>query len=148
VDSIAIRFTHVYGEGQKRGLVGAVGEELFIKPALGKPGKVPFGDDTFNWLYAEDAARVMVMASKVATTKTRAFNVDGDIRSLAEVAAYVKSLIPSANITLLPERTGYASYKFDTTPVREEIGYHPEWTIEKGVKKVIDAVRQENQPTY
>jgi nucleoside-diphosphate-sugar epimerase len=144
VDSIAIRFTGVYGDGQSRGLGGAISEELFLKPVLGKPGKVPCGDDINNWLYVEDAARAMIMASKVDTTKTKAFTADGDVRSFAEVAAYVKSLIPDANITLLPGRTGYGS-KFDTTPVREEIGYRPEWTIEKGMKKVIDYIRRKNQ---
>ena len=144
VDSIAIRFTGVYGEGQSRGLGGAISEELFVKPVLGKPGKVPCGDDINNWLYVEDAARVMIMASKVDTTKTRAFTVDGDVRSFAEAAAYVKSLIPEADITLLPGRTGFAS-NFDTAPVREEIGYRPEWTIEKGMKKIIDYIQRENQ---
>lgn len=144
VDSIAIRFPGVYGEGQSRGLGRAISEELFVKPALGKPGKVPCGDDTNNWLYVEDAARVMVMASNVPPTKTRAFTVDGDVRSFAEAAAYIKSLIPGADITLLPGRTGYGS-KFDTTPVREEIGYGPEWTIERGMKKVIDCLQRRNQ---
>lgn len=141
VDSIAIRFPAVYGEGQSRGLGGATAEELFVKPVLGKPSKVPCGDDSNSWIYVEDAARVMVMASKVATTKTRAFTVDGDVRSFAEAAAYVKSLIPNADITLLPGYTGYPS-KFDITPVRDEIGYRPEWTIEKGMKKVIDYLQK------
>jgi UDP-glucose 4-epimerase len=144
VDSIAIRFPGVYGEGQSRGLGGAIIEELLVKPALGKPGKVPCGDDNNNWIYVEDAARAVVMASKVSPTKTKAFTVDGDVRSFAEAAAYIKSLIPEADITLLPGRTGFAS-KFDTTPVREEIGYRPEWTIEKGMKKIIDYIRRKNQ---
>jgi nucleoside-diphosphate-sugar epimerase len=144
VDSIAIRFTGVYGEGQSRGLGRAIAEELFVKPALGKPSRVPFGDDINNWLYVEDAARAMVLASKVASTETKAFTVDGDIRSFAEVVAYIKSLNPGADIALLPGRLGYAS-KFDTTPAREEIGYRPQWTIEKGVKKVIDYIQRKNQ---
>lgn len=144
VDCIAIRFPQVYGEGQSRGLGGAIAEELFVKPALGKPGKVPCGDDISNWLYVEDAARVMIIASKVATTKTRAFTVHGDVRSIAEVAAYVKSLIPGADITLLSGRIGFAS-KFDTAQAREELGYQPQWTMEKGVKKVIDYIQRQIQ---
>jgi nucleoside-diphosphate-sugar epimerase len=142
VDSIAIRFPAVYGEGQSRGLGWATAVELFLKPVLGKPSKVPCGDDSNSWMYVEDAARVMVMASKVATTKTRAFTVDGDVRSFAEAAVYIKRLIPGVNITLSPGRTGYGS-KFDTTPVREEIGYRPQWTIEKGMKKVIDYLQKQ-----
>jgi nucleoside-diphosphate-sugar epimerase len=144
VDNIAIRFPAVYGEGASKGLGGTITEQLIARPVLGKPGKVRNGDDLNNWIYVEDAARAAVLASKVSTTKIRSFTVDGDIRSFSELAAYVKSLIPDADITLLPGRTGFAS-KFDTTPAREEIGYRPEWTIEKGIKKIIDYVRQEKQ---
>ena len=71
------------------------------KPALGKPGKVPHGGETINWLYVEDAARATVMASKAATTKTRAFNINGDIHSVDEAVDYIRGLIPGAELTVL-----------------------------------------------
>jgi UDP-glucose 4-epimerase len=146
VDSIGIRFPRIYGEGQRRGAAREIAEELFVKPALGKPGKVPFGDDPFDWLYADDAARVMTMASQVFSTKTRTFTVTaGDVRSFTEVVAYVKHSIPDADITLLPGRRSSYTRKFDTTPLREEIGFQPEWTVEEGVKKVIDYLQRHHE---
>lgn len=142
LDVIAIRLAHVYGFGRTRMGVGrTVDEELFVKPTIGKPGRVPFGDSIHNFMYTEDAARVMVMASRVGTTRTRCFTAYGEIVSTAQVAAHVKRLVPTAEITLLPGSVGWAS-KFDTKPIEEEIGYRPEWTIEKGIQDFISKIRK------
>lgn len=144
VDTIAIRYCMVYGFGQKGGVSGALTDELMVKPALGKPGKVPHGGETINWLYVEDAARATVMASKAATTRTRAFNIDGDIHSVDEAVDYIRGLIPGAELTVLQGPSLFVA-KYDTTPIREEIGYYPEWTLEQGMKQVIDKIRREAQ---
>jgi len=145
VDNIAIRYPSVYGEGQTRGFTGELARELFVNPVIGKPGKVPCMYEVNNWMYVEDAARVTIMASKSSKTKTRAFSVDGDIRTFAEVVNYVKTLVPGADITLIPVPPGLPN-KFDTMPAREELGYRPEWKMEDGVKKVIEYIRQ--HPDY
>ncbi|MFC1534053.1 NAD-dependent epimerase/dehydratase family protein [Thermodesulfobacteriota bacterium] len=150
LDTIVIRLLQVYGFGRSKARRLTSHEELFVKPALGMTGRVPlYGDSTSNWVYVEDAARALVMASKVKKTKTRVFTADGDIRSADEIADYVRSLIPGADITLLPGSAGSDGYpyKFDTASIREEIGYRPEWTMERGIKKFIDSVRKQSQTT-
>ena len=145
LDTLTIRLAHVYGFGRANtGLGRVIDEELFTKPALGKPGSVPYGDDTHNFMYVEDAARVMVMASRVGSTKTKAFTSGGGIHSTAEIAAHIRRFIPNAEVNLLPGLMGW-SYKFDTTSVREEIGYQPEWTIEQGVKKFIEDIQKQHR---
>ncbi len=141
VDSVGLRFPVVYGMGHREGAAAVLTEELMVKPALGKPGKVPSGDDTLNWLYVEDAARGVVMASKKARTKTRCFNIDGEICPVAMAADYVRKIVPDADITLLPGYTGFTG-KYETSKIREEIGYRPQWPLEKGIEQVINAVRK------
>jgi UDP-glucose 4-epimerase len=140
VDNLGLRYGVVYGAGQESGASGRLTNELLINPALGKSGRVPFGDDVLSWLYVDDAARATVMASKTKATKTRAFTVNGDFRSVAEAIDYVKSLIPGADIAGLP---GYAPFpsKYDGSRTKEEIGYYPQYPMEKGMKAVIDDVR-------
>jgi nucleoside-diphosphate-sugar epimerase len=149
VDSIAIRFGKVYGAPWKGGSLFPMGgstvitDELIVKPAFGKPGRVPSGDATLNWLDVEGAARSVMMASS-ATTKTRAFNINGDIRPMTEAVAHVRKLIPNAWITVLPglaDSIGRA-VKYDATRAKEEIGYEPRWKMEDGIQKVIEEVRQ------
>jgi UDP-glucose 4-epimerase len=148
LDTVAIRLPHIYGLGRTRGIGRQVDDELFIKPVLlGVPGRVPFGDDVHNWLYVEDAARALVTAAWAGTTKTHAFTAGGDVRSTAEVAAHVRKRVPEADITLLP---GHFTnpHKFDTAPIRAELGYSPQWTIEQALDTIIDRLlKQRKSPT-
>ena len=145
VDSIGLRFPVVYGLGHREGAASILTEELVVKPALGRPGRVPYGgDQILNWLYVEDAARGVVLASKAATTKTRSFNIDGEICSMTAAVGYVKKRIPNADITFLSGTTGFAG-NYDTTRIREEIGYRPEWTLEKGIDASIRALQKRKE---
>ena len=147
LDTVAIRLPHIYGLGRTRGIGRQVDDELFVKPVLlGVPGRVPFGDDVHNWLYVEDAARALVTAAWAGVTKTRAFTAGGDVRSTAEVAAYVKKRVPEADITLLPGRFTNP-HKFDTTPIRAELGYSPKWTIERALDTIIDRLLKQRKPS-
>ena len=139
VDTVGLRYPPVYGAGHREGASAIVTEELIVKPVLGRPGRVPYGDDTLNWLYVEDAARATVIAAKNATTKTRSFSLGGDICTVLEAIEYMKKLIPNADIDALPGYTQFPS-KVDTTPIEKELGYRSEWTFENGVKKVVDEV--------
>lgn len=143
VDSVGLRFPVVYGVGHREGAASSIlTEELMVKPALRKPGKVPYsGNEILNWLYVEDAARGVMMASQRVRTKTRAFNIDGEICSVAVAVEYVKKLIPDADLTLLPRHIEFTG-KFETTRIREEIGYQPQWNLERGIKQVIDTARK------
>jgi nucleoside-diphosphate-sugar epimerase len=152
VDGVVIRFGRVYGAPGKGSNILVVSgsatstEELIVKPALGKPGKVPYGDAVVNWLYVEDAARAVVLASRTGITKTRSFNVNGDIRTMAEAVDCVRKLVPDAKFTMLPgsAETVGRTVKWDTTRAKEEIGFEPQWTLEQGIQKVIEEVRQQH----
>jgi len=142
VDISAIRYGVVYGPMRYGGASFIVTRELIEKPAAGEPGVVPFGDDSPNWLYADDAARATILASKAVMPKTKAYSISSDIRSIKEVADYVRKLLPDADITLLPGLIGM-HFKYDTTPIKEELGFEPEWPIERAVKDMINTVRKQ-----
>jgi UDP-glucose 4-epimerase len=149
LDITALRFVMVYGAGQLRGRTAAIIRQLVCNPALGKPGKVPAaGDNVLGWTYVDDAARAMVLASKISQTKTKAFSVMGEIHTVQEIADYVRELIPEADITLLPlERSAshtIMTCKYDTRLVEEELGYRSQWSMKRGIKETISIVRQEH----
>ncbi|MDD4860097.1 MAG: NAD(P)-dependent oxidoreductase [Dehalococcoidales bacterium] len=142
VNSIAIRFAWIYGPGQ-RGTGGAanITRELMENPAFGKPGRVPYGEGVVNWLYVEDAARATALACKVSRTESRAFNTSGDIRSMKEAAQYVATLVPGAALTLLPGKPVQPS-SFDVSKIEKELGFRPQWTMERGIKHTMNTLRQ------
>ena len=143
VDSIGLRPGLVYGaELRADGGGGSwfITKELMVNPALGKPGEITLGFSSADWMYVEDAARAIVMASKTKTTKTRVFNVTGDFRTLTEAVDYVKKLIPDAKLTVKPG-PNIPMVKRDSTGAKEEIGYESQWTMEQGIEKTIRDVR-------
>jgi UDP-glucose 4-epimerase len=141
-ETISVSFPLVYGAWQRLGSVsGSIVRELVENIALGKPGKVPFGDDIHEWLYVDDAARGSLLASKVAITKSRIFTVLGDVRSLREVADYIRELIPGADITLLPGKTGYVPRG---SAINEESGCSFQWSMKQGIKETINNLRRQH----
>ena len=67
----------------------------------------------------------------------------GDIRPIREVAEYVKKLLPDASIELMPGNLGLG-WKYDTSPVEQEIGYSSQWPMERGIRDTINMLRQQH----
>lgn len=142
LDIIGLRFSTVYGLGRLRGRAQATTVELINKPALGEKGIVPFGDDLRDWLYVDDAARAAVLTAEVPATNSRAFIVSGDLRPVREVAAYLCRLVPGAAIELLPGSCEQ-SFRFDTRTTERELGFRPAWSMEAGVRDMVNTLRRQ-----
>jgi len=144
VDISGVRYMHVYGAGVRRGFFATILEELIINPALGKPGRVPHGDAIIGWSYVDDPARATVMASKVLKTKTKSYSIMGDVHSVKEAVDYVKKLFPDVDITVSPGGFSGDPVNFDTRLIEEEVGYRPQWSMERGIKETINLTRKEH----
>jgi UDP-glucose 4-epimerase len=145
VDITAVRYgPMLFGAGQQRGRSGDIIRELVLKPAAGQPGRVPFGDAILHWLYAEDAARAAVLATKVRRAKTAAYNIGGYEHPVKELFEYVKGLLPGAEMELLPGYFNGPRYDYDTSPAERDLGFHPQHTVKEGIKESINIVRQQN----
>ncbi|RKU14296.1 hypothetical protein C6503_15285 [Candidatus Poribacteria bacterium] len=140
VDSIGLRFTAVYGVGRTRGM-SSFTTQMIEAVALGEPHVCPFGDDAVDWQYVEDVSHSIVMACTCPTTQTRVFNVKGGIRPVKEGVAYLKTLVPDAQITLEPGVFGI-SWDYDATPIAEEMGFTPAYTMEQGILKTFNRFRE------
>ncbi len=146
LDIIGLRFTLTYGYGKKETMARGTGsdylDELIDKPALGEgPCVVPYGDDQMDWLYVEDAARAVVLACQAGKTHTKALTVRGDMRPMREVFEYVRRLLPSEDMRLQPGSTRLI-WQYDGSLTRNEIGYAPIYTVEEGIKRNINMLRQ------
>lgn len=144
IEIIGIRYMHVYGSGQKRGFFGSLVKELVLNPSLGIPGKVTHSDAIIGWSYVDDPARATIMASKVKLDKAKSYSIRGDIRTVKEVAEYVKKILPKSEITCLPGSFTGDPVNLETNLIENDIGYKPKWTMEKGIKETINITRKEN----
>ena len=139
LETIGLRYTMVFGLGRQRG-AGQYATELINNPALGIPGVVENGDTAPCWIYVEDAARATVMASQCSNTKSRVFTLGLDIVPIKDIRDYILTLLPDADIRLLP---GYfpAAYNLDCSQAEKEFGFKCEYSVFDGVHETINIIR-------
>lgn len=140
VDALGLRLTVVYGPGRVRGASAFVNE--LVKPALGEPATVPFGDDIVDFQYVEDVARLLVTCTEVPKTKHTVLNTQFDRRSIREAGAYMEQLVPDAEISYLPGEFGVA-WELDDSALQREIGFTPEFPMERGLRAVANYARRQ-----
>lgn len=143
LDIIGLRYAVGYGPNKVGSTSYPIIRELIEKPAVGEPGKVPYGESIINWLHVDDQAAAAVHAARVPMTKTKVFTVAGETRSVKEAADCVRKLIPTANISLEQGRLVFAC-KFDLGPTWKELGYQNKLSFEEGIRETINAVRRQH----
>lgn len=139
LECIGLRYTVIYGKGRRRGGANYI-KYMLNDPALGIPSVVDNGNDSPNFVYVEDAARATILATKIPY-KRSAYNVTGEFISMRDLKDYVLTLLPDAQIELLPGAMDIA-WKFDTSVEEEELGYKPEYGIKRGALLTINDVRE------
>jgi nucleoside-diphosphate-sugar epimerase len=117
--------------------------ELFLRPALGEPARVPFGDDVVDWQYVEDVARLLELCLDVDRTSTAVFNTCFDLRSIREVGLIVQRLVPDARIEYEPGTYGIA-WELDDSTLQREIGFRPDYPVERGALEMMNYARRQN----
>ena len=144
LDGVGVRFSVVYGYG--KGLTVARGTgadfltELVEKPALGQAGVVPHGDAVLDWLYVEDAARAVALASQTPNNPSIGLNICGERCAIREVATLVKQLLPQAQVQVQDGIWGGAMH-YEAAIAEAEIGYSPQVTLTEGLRRYINALR-------
>jgi nucleoside-diphosphate-sugar epimerase len=128
----------VYGPGM---VVHEWVRNMIEKSLLGEPVKVPYSDQKVDWQYVKDTANAFVLALNAKNLKHRIFNTCGDVRSVREAVEIVKSFIPNAKIEVINEGELQFPYLFDIKRANEELGFKPYYTLEKGVKDYIEAIK-------
>ena len=144
LDNVGLRFTAVYGHGKVATLARGSGAmesvELLEKPALGRPGMIANGNDVVDWLYVEDAAHAVRLASEAPPCASPALTICGDLRPMREAVAYVRRLLPEARLLVETDQPGRVQ-NFDASAAETEIGYRRRFSMEEGFRRTIDTVR-------
>ncbi len=146
LDNIGLRFTHVYGYGKALTIPRGTGvdylTEMLEKPPAGEPGVINNGDDEPDFLYVEDVARAIRLASEAAPTRSSGLTIVGETRPMSEAIAYVRELLPEADLQVQPGGT-HRGIRYDGSVTEAAIGYSPQYTMEEGFRKTINMVRNQ-----
>ena len=103
-----------------------------------------FGGTKTNHVYVRDCARAISLVHLAPSLKYDIYNIsDGQLLSLADFAAAIKEIIPSAEIKLGTTRT---EKDVDLPPtsierLKEDVGFTPEYDLKQAIKAYIDWLR-------
>ncbi len=155
VDLAVIRTSYVYGPvlGPHRRKRLDLPEAWLRKALTNETVEISEGaDHLMDWTYAEDVAQGIFLAYSVRPIKHRIFNISkGRNVPLKELAQTVMDLVPGSSIklgpgssetlikTLVPPMRGPG----DIALAREELGYEPQFTIQKGLSELLSWIKKE-----
>jgi UDP-glucose 4-epimerase len=142
LDTRALRFTWVFGPGRTTGITALYSSAILDAAATGKTLYIPNPDERGDWLYVRDAIKAILTLWNAQEPKQRIYNVAGGVHSIREVVGIAKRFRPNAPITLQEGGKNLSPYPaaYDDSVARKEIGWRPDYTIERAVKEHLEVV--------
>jgi UDP-glucose 4-epimerase len=150
LDVIALRFGTTYGPGKSaKGVHGVVGR-IIEDPAHGRPFQLlKGGDEKDDFVYCKDAALGIYLTCMVENPKSRLFNIGSGVGvSLKDFGNVVRKYLPNASIEVGPglcflEKPNMYGV-FDITRAAQELGYRPQFDLDRAVGDYLDAMKRMN----
>ncbi len=149
---INVRTSWVYGPGFPRQRV----PRTLIEAALaGRPLHLPRGGDArIDHTYLDDCVDGILLALDHASHPYDVYNIaSGKGRTLAEMVALVKELIPGAELSVGPGPYWYDERlvappkgALDVTRARTTLGYQPRYDLRRGLQAYIEWYRRGSTP--
>ena len=142
LDVIGMRPTATFGAGKRRAAPGAQ-QEIMVRPevaALGEPVVLPPDDQYLDWMYAADAAQAWYLALTVEDPPHHIFNMTSEARPMGEITAYLRKLLPEAQITVSKEPMTHLPL-ISNQRLRQELGFASRYTVEEGLRESLNRAR-------
>jgi UDP-glucuronate 4-epimerase len=101
------------------------------------------GDQKVDFTYVKDTAKGVLLLYKAKTIKNKIFNIaGGQSYSLKDVLNTVKNYSSPTSIEIGPGKISPArGFPVDISLAREELGFQPEYTLERGVSEYADWIK-------
>jgi UDP-glucose 4-epimerase len=150
VDVVVLRFASTYGPGKtaRHGRMG-VTSQIVENPANGLPFHIAQGgDEKDDFIYNKDSALGIYLATVADNPKSRVYNIGTGVGlTLNDFARIIRRHIPDAKIEIGPGLNFLgmpypASSVYDISRAREELGYAPEYDLEKGIADYLESLQR------
>jgi UDP-glucose 4-epimerase len=150
VDVVVLRFASTYGPGKtaRHGRMG-VTSQIVENLANGLPFHIAQGgDEKDDFIYNKDSALGIYLATVADNPKSRVYNIGTGVGlTLNDFARIIRRHIPDAKIEIGPGLNFLgmpypASSVYDISRAREELGYEPEYDLEKGIADYLESLQR------
>lgn len=148
---VILRFGTIYG------LSGRTRFDLVVNLLTAKAivdGKITlFGGDQWRpFVHVDDAALAVLTAleAPAEVVENEVFNVgsDGQNYTLLQVGEIIKQLVPTAEVVDMGSGADRRNYRVSFAKIRKALNFQPQWTMEQGIKQVIEAIRSGKVEDY
>ncbi|MFH0914193.1 MAG: NAD(P)-dependent oxidoreductase [Chloroflexota bacterium] len=148
LDYVAVRFATTYGPGKQTRHSFPLTSKIIEGAMLGKPLKVSQDIDQKNDLiYTKDMANGIVLACFVENPKHRVFHFGtGEGETFRHLIELSKKLIGEFPVEVSPPAPKAAISDnfcvFNIDRARQELGYTPQYDLEKGIKDYVATMKK------
>ena len=150
IETVSLRFASTYGPGKtaRHGPM-AVMSRIVENPAHGLPFRLEQGgDDKDDFIYNKDSALGIYLATVADKVKSRLYNIGTGVGvTLRDFECVIKKHIPNAQMEIGGGLNFYgfaypATGNHYISRAREELGYKPEFDLEKGIADYLAALKR------
>lgn len=148
---IILRFGTIYG------LSGRTRFDLVVNLLTAKAlieGEITIygGDQWRPLLHVDDAALALLqcLEAPLSLVRRQAFNVGSDEQNytIRQIGEMVHRLVPNSQIVVKGMDQDVRNYRVNFNKIRQNVGFTPKWTVERGIEQVIEALRNGNIADY
>jgi UDP-glucose 4-epimerase len=150
IETVSLRFASTYGPGKtaRHGPM-AVMSRIVENPANGLPFELKQGgDDKDDFIYNKDSALGIYLATTADKVKSRVYNIGTGVGvTLRDFERVIKKHIPGAKMDIGGGLNFYgfpypATGVYDISRARAELGYAPEYDLERGIADYFAALKR------
>lgn len=140
----AVRFPWVYGPGRKTGLTAEYSSKLLDAIGRGEDLVIESPDAVGDWLYVKDAVKAISLLAERDDNPSVAYNIMSGVYSVSDAMSVAQGIYPDTHIEIRKNQAFHYPYasSFDDSRARTEIGWSPEYPIERGIKEHVEADRK------
>jgi nucleoside-diphosphate-sugar epimerase len=148
---VILRFSTIYG------LSGRTRFDLVVNLLTAKAiteGEITvFGGNQWRpFIHVDDAALAVysILRAPLSVVNGQTFNVGSDEQNyrISEVGELIRDIVHGSRLANMGSDTDARNYKVSFQKIRKEIGFLPNWSVEKGIKQVYEAFELKKIKNY
>ncbi len=148
---VCLRFGTIYGlSGRTR--FDLVVNLLTAKAIVEKKITVSGGDQWRPFVHVDDAALAVfnILEAPLDAVRNQVFNVGSEEQNytIKQVGEMIRDLVPSAQLLDVAFDGDRRNYRVNFNKLHRTLGFVPQWTLERGISQVIEAINSGKVTNY